>query len=78
MIDHDHQLHGGASMIAAIKPRFTDVVVDGGPYLYRYTAAGLRGPRASWIAEAIYDAEKRRIGLKLMPAVGLTIVAKAR
>jgi 2-polyprenyl-3-methyl-5-hydroxy-6-metoxy-1,4-benzoquinol methylase len=77
-IDRDRQLHDGASMIAAVRARFTDVVVAGGPYLYRYAAGGLRGPRAPWIAEAIHDAEKRRIRMKLMPAVGLTIVAKAR
>ena len=78
MIDKDHQLHDGAAMTAAIRDRFTDVVVTGGAYLYRYLAGGLRGPRASWIAEAVRDAENRRIASGLMPAVGLQITARAR
>jgi 2-polyprenyl-3-methyl-5-hydroxy-6-metoxy-1,4-benzoquinol methylase len=78
VIDKDQQLHGKAAMLAAIRERFTDVVVAGGPYLYRYIAAGLRGPRSSWIAEAIRDTEKRRIDGNAMPAVGLQITARRK
>ena len=73
-----HEIHGAAQMVAAIKERFAIQRVDGGPYLYRYIARGIRGPRAPWIAEAVRDAEKRRIALRLMPAVGLTIVARPK
>jgi hypothetical protein len=65
-------------MVAAIRERFAGVTVTGGPYLYRYIAAGLRGPRAPWIAEAIRDAEKRRIGSGSIRAVGLQITATVR
>jgi 2-polyprenyl-3-methyl-5-hydroxy-6-metoxy-1,4-benzoquinol methylase len=78
VIDKDHQLHGGSAMTTAIRDRFADVEVTGGPYLYRYIAAGIRGPRAPWIAETIRDAERRRIASGLMAAVGLQIVARAR
>lgn len=78
VIDKDHHLHAGDVMVEAIRARFDDVTVTGGPYLYRYIAAGLRGPRAPWVAEAIRDAEKRRIGSGLIKPVGLQITAKAR
>jgi SAM-dependent methyltransferase len=76
--DHAQQLHSGAAMIEAIEARFDAVSVFGGSYLYRYVAKGLRGPRAPWIAEAIKEAEERRITLGVMPAVGIQLVAKAR
>lgn len=78
VIDKDHHLHGGDAMVTAIRERFDTVVVTGGPYLYRYIAAGLRGPRAAWIGEAMRDAEKRRIDAGMIRAVGLQITATAR
>jgi SAM-dependent methyltransferase len=81
LASHTHDgrlLHDGPAMIAAIRERFTTVEISGGPYLYRYVAAGARGPRAPWIVEAIRDSEQRRIALGLMPPVGLTIGARAK
>jgi 2-polyprenyl-3-methyl-5-hydroxy-6-metoxy-1,4-benzoquinol methylase len=78
VIDHGHHLQTKSAMLAAIHQRFAVVVVNGGPYLYRYIAAGLRGPRASWVAEAIRDAEKRRIDMGIIPAVGLQITARRK
>jgi SAM-dependent methyltransferase len=77
-IDREHHLHSGAAMIEAIEARFDHVAVDGGPYLYRYISTGLRGPRAPVLAEAIRDAEQRRIDLGLMPPVGLQVIARRR
>jgi SAM-dependent methyltransferase len=76
--DDGRLIHDGPAMIAAIRERFTTVEISGGPYLYRYVAAGARGPRAPWIVEAIRDSEQRRIALGLMPPVGLTIGARAK
>jgi SAM-dependent methyltransferase len=74
---HEPGLHDGATMIAAVQRRFADVAVTGGTYLYRYIAAGAKGPRAAQIATVVRDAEKNRIDLGLVPAVGLRIVARA-
>src|SRR6266851_5990067 len=75
--EHEHKLHSGAVMQAALAEQFDLCDVERGPYLYRYVCAGLPEDEiGARVAEEIFQRESDAVAKGELLPVGLRFVAQ--
>lgn len=75
--EHEHKLHSGAAMRAALGAQFDLCHVEPVPYLYRYICAGLPDDDVgARVAEEIFERENSAIAEGDLLPVGLRFVAQ--
>ncbi len=75
--EHEHKLHSGAEMEAALAEQFDLRYVERGPYLYRYVCAGLPEDEiGARVAEEIFQRESDAVAKGELLPVGLRFVAQ--
>jgi len=75
--EHEHKLHSGAGMKAALAEQLDLFHVERGPYLYRYVCAGLPEDEiGARVAEDIFKRESSALAEGELLPVGLRFVAR--